>query len=213
VSLLPLTSYRRLTPTWLKWLLLTVGGLVITRYVALALLTQHDAPLGWMSLRSSWLATSVGFTLPSVFAVDQLLRHPAMTPQRLLRGFSPFLAIYALVMVFAPVTLAPDPVIGWTLQLAMPWQVLLSLTQTIFVLGFVAAGVLFIRKVPTPAIRRALGLLIGAHLLLGLDGLIVAWGGWYFRPLLFTEMLASLALWHAYETAWHLQQSSVSLTG
>lgn len=213
IALLPITSYRRLSPSWLKWLLIATGVGVIGRYATLALFTQVDAPQRWMGLRFFWLATSIGLTLPSVFAVDQLLRHPAMTPQKLLKSFSPLLAIYlALILLPQPLVVA-DPVIGWSLELPPAWRWLLAATQMIFVVLFVTGCVLFMLKIPTPAIRRALAGLAAAHLLLAVDGAIVAWGGWYFRPFLFTEMLALLALWHAYETAWQLQQSSVSLTG
>lgn len=210
LALLPLTSYRRLSPAWLKWLLIAAGLCTVGRYATLALFTQDDAPQRWMGLRFFWLATSIGLTLPSVFAVDQLLRHPAMTPQKLLKGYTPFLAIYLTLMLLPQPLVVADPIVGWSLELPTAWRWLLSATQLIFVVLFVTGCALFILKIPTPAIRRALAGLAAAHLLLAVDGAVVALGGWHFWPFLLTEMLALLAIWHAYETAWQLQQAGMS---
>ena len=201
VALLPLSAYRRVSPRWLKWVLLASGWLVISRYVTLALFTQAKATQQFWMLRHCWLATSIGLTLPSIVAVDQLVRHPAMTPKKLLGWYAPFLLAYALVMLFGRFTPMPDPVIGWSLSLAAPWRWLLSAVHSLFVIGFVGVCLLLIRKLPSAPIRLALFGLVLAHLYLAADGLLLAFGGWYFRPFLFSEMLALLALWHAFQTS------------
>ena len=201
LALLTLTAYRYVSPLWLRWLLRLVGLFVLSRYVAMALFTAEDAVHRVWSLRYCWFATSVGVTLPSVIAIDQLLRHPALSPKKLLIWFSPFLLVYAVVILFARMTPAPDPVIGWIPRLQLGWQLLLAAVQTIFVLGFVGICGVVIRKVPVAAVRSALSLLAVSHLYLGFDGLLLALGRWYFRPFLFSEMLALVSIWHAYETS------------
>jgi hypothetical protein len=130
-----------------------------------------------------------------------------MTPKKLLTWFAPFLAVYALVSLFGEFIPEPDPVAGWQLKLGTPWMVAVSLVQSVFVLGFVTSCVVFIRKIPVRPIQIALGLLATAHLLLGLDGALLALGRWYFRPFLFTEMATLFALWHAFTTAARLERA------
>lgn len=200
MGLLTLTAYRAVSPAWLRRLLTVVSMCVIARYVSLALFAMlQQPPLPWLLARC-WYASTVGLTLPSVVAIDQLVRHPAMTPRRLLTWFSPFLAVYVATLLFGVVV----PPIGEPV-LAAPWRMVLSTTQAIFATSFIAACVLFIRKVPLLPIRIALAALAAAHTYLAVDGMILAAGGWYFRPYLFSEMAALLALWFAYETAASLQ--------
>ena len=205
IALLTTTSYRRVTPLWLRWLLMASGLFVMSRYVTMALFTAEEAPRYFLVLRPCWFATSVGLTLPSVFALDQLVRHPAMTPKKLLARFSPFLVAYGIVLLIANVVLVPDRFVGWAMHLGPGWQLLLSLTQGAFVLGFIGISVLLMRKVPSTPIRVAIGGLMAGHAYLGFDGLLLALGQWYFRPFLYSEMLMLLALWHAYETSAKLQ--------
>lgn len=201
VALLTTTSYRRVSPPWLRWLLMASGVFVMSRYATMALFTADDAPRYFLALHPCWFATSVGLTLPSVFALDQLLRHPAMTPKKLLVWFSPFLVVYGLLLLFADVTMEPDRVAGWTLRLAAGWQILLSLTQGVFVIGFIGISLMLMRQIASTPIRLALLGLAAAHAYLGVDGLLLALGRWYFKPFLYSEMLTLLALWHAYETS------------
>jgi hypothetical protein len=200
IGLLTLTAYRSVTPSWLRRVLTLAGILTIARYASMAVLTMMpDPPAPWLLARA-WYGSSIGLTLPSVVAIDQLVRHPAMTPNKLLTWFSPFLGVYAAVLAFG-VTVPPigDPI------LTGPWRMVLGITQAVFAVGFIGACGLFAMKVPVRPMRAALIVLAAAHLYLAADGLIVTAGGWYFRPFLFSEMVALVALWFAYETAAGLQ--------
>ncbi len=208
LAVLAISAYRRVTPLWLRWLLIASGLLVIGRYATLALFTSPDAPQRFWALRRCYFLSAIGPTLPSVFAVDQLLRHPGMSPKKLLGWFAPFLVGYGFIILCGDVTPAADPVVGWTLHLTTPWRVAAAVIQGGFVVGFIGICVLLMRKVPSRPIRIALlGLALG-HGYLALDGLLLSFGAWYFRPFLYSEMVTLLAIWHAYETAWSLQQAS-----
>lgn len=207
ITVLAITSYRLASPAWLRRLLIVTGFLVIGRYVTMALFTQADAPERFWALRRLWFATSYGLTLPSVVAVDQLIRHPAMTPKKLLTWFAPFLVAYLAVSLFGAFRPSPDPVAGWQPELLPAWAGVVSIVQTLFVLAFVGGCALFIRKIPVRPIQSALAILAAAHVALAIDGVVLAMGGWYFRPFLFSEMLMLLALWHAFTTAAKLQQA------
>ena len=205
LALLAISAYRRVTPLWLRWLLIASGLLVIGRDVTLALFTSPDAPQRFWALRRCYFLSAIGLTLPSVFAIDQLLRHPAMTPKKLLGWYAPFLAAYVAVILFGDITPAADPVVVWTLHLNTPWRMAAAAIQGVFVVGFIGICVLLMRKVPSRPIRVALlGLVLG-HGYLALDGLLLSMGRWYFRPFLYSEMVTLLALWHAYETGFALQ--------
>ena len=205
VTLLSMSAYRHVSPRWLKWLLIATGSCVMSRYLTMALFTTTEAPKYFWGLRHCWFATSIGLTLPSVLVLDQLLRHPGMSPGKLLRFFAPFLIVYGSIIVFGSMTPQPDRIAGWMPRLDPGWHWLLSGVQAVFVIGFVGLCVLLMRKFPSPPIRRALFALALAHGYLGLDGLLLALGRWYFRPFLYSEMLTLLALWYAYETSAQLQ--------
>ncbi len=211
IALLAITAYRHVSPAWLKWLLIAMGLFVLSRYVAMACFTTPDAPQRVWPLRYCWFATSVGLTLPSVLVIDQLLRHPAMSPKKLLIWFCPFLLVHSAVILFGDATPVPDRIVGWMPRLSPFWQGLLSLTQAVFVIGFVGICLALVRKFRSRPIQTALLWLAMAHVYLGVDGVLLAMGRWYVRPFLFSEMLTLLALWHAYDTSARLQREPISL--
>jgi hypothetical protein len=205
LTLLTLSAFRHLSPGWPKWLMVAGSLFVLSRYLALLLFTIPDAPQRFWGFRHCWFATSLVFPLQSAFAVDQLVRHPAMTPKKLLKWLAPFLASYTAVILFARMEASPDLILGWTIHLSSGWQRLLSITHTLFLAGLLWMGFTIIRQIPSSAVRWAVIGLMAGFLYLGADGLILATGHWYFRPYLFSEMLVLVALWHAFETASSLQ--------
>lgn len=163
---LTITAYRRVSPWWLKWLLSANGLLLLSRYAMLAHIAAEENGLRWWQF-----VRSVSLTLPGVFAVDQLVRHPAMTPKKLLRWYSPWAIAYG-IMTFTP----------W-------WREARGVLTGLFTLLFLWICGMVIRKLPDRRIRMALIGLCLAYLCLGFSGLLL------------TEMLVLLALWHAYDTS------------
>ena len=204
-ALLTASAFRRVSPPWLKALLTAGSFFVIGRYVTLALFATAGSPERVWGWRHCWFATSLVLPLQSAFAVDQLLRHPAMSSKKLLGWLAPFLIAYSAVILFADAEPVPDRVVGWSLRLAPAWQATLAVTHGLFVAGFLGVCALLMRRIPVRPIRIALlGLAVG-QACLALDGLHLALGAWYFRPYLYSELLMLLALWHAYETGTTLQ--------
>ena len=207
VTLLSLTAYRRISPPWLKWSLLVTGCFTFSRYVTMALFAGSPDPQRVWFLRPCYFATSIGLPLPSAFAVDQLLRHPAMTPKKLLRWCSPFLIASLAGMFLSSATPIPDRIMGWMPHLNPGWQWWFVFIHGSFVIVFIGMILTIWPKVPSPRVRLALlGLTLG-HSALALDGLLRLLGVWYFRPFLYSEMLTLIAIWHAYETSVELQQN------
>ena len=206
LTLLSLTAYRRMSPRWLKWLLVGVGCFTLSRYVTMAVFASSPDPQRVWFLRPCYFATSIGLPLPSVFAVDQLLRHPAMSPKKLLRWSSPFLIASLAAIFFSSSVPVPDRVIGWTPHLGLGWRWWFACIHGGFILAFIGIIVTIWPKIPWPRVRFALlGLIVGQSAL-GLDGLLRLVGVWYFRPFLYSEMLTLIALWYAYETSVELQR-------
>jgi hypothetical protein len=201
ISILACTAYRTVSPRWLRRLLFLAGLLTISRYLAMALFAIHTDPKPSWLWKRCWFATSLGVTLPSIVALDQLIRHPAMSPRKLLQWYSPFLMAYGAVLLWGNFQLAYDPLLGASVRLVGWGRWLLALAHGVFVVGFVLLGGMVVRAIRSWNIRLAvLGLML-AQGYLGLDGLLVGFGLWYFRPFVFSEILALGAIWFALETA------------
>jgi hypothetical protein len=200
-ALLAVSAYGTVSPRWVRWLLVAAGGLVIARYVVMAAFALAETPDRLWAWHRLWFGSMVGLTVPGVFAIDALIRHPAMTPKKLLLRFSPFLAAYLVLAMFAEARPAADRLMGWSVALTPGWRLAAGVVQSAFVMGAVGLCVLLIRKIPVRPIQLALGLLALAYACLAADGLILAGGGWYARPFLYSEMCTSLSLWHAFRTA------------
>lgn len=132
------------------------------------------------------MASLIGLTLPGVFAIDQLIRHPAMTPKKLLRWYAPFFVAYGVALLSE--------------------TFLLVVVEAIFSFGFACVCLMLRRKIPSPPIQRALLGLALSYGYVGLVVLAVPFARWSGRMFLYSEMVASLALWYAYETGAALQQ-------
>lgn len=207
IALLAFTSYRHASPAWLRWVLFGCSLLMVCRYVAMAHFALSPSPEAIWHWRYAWRASAIGLALPGIFVIDQLLRDPRMSPKVLLIRFSPLLAV-SVALLLAPADAVPDRLLGWMPHLHTPWRLAASTIQALFVAGYVVWCALIMHKVPSAPIRRALAGLVVGYLWLAADGLILAFGGWYVRPFLYSEMFTLLALWHAYDTAFQLQQVS-----
>lgn len=207
VTFLPVSAYLRVSPQRVRWLLVMSGILIVTRYVALANAAM-DRSASLESAARFWFGSMAGFTLPSVFAVDALIRHPAMTPKKLLRGFSPFLAAYAALFFLAQGAEVTRPD-GTAFALNPFWRMVAVAVQAVFALGFVGLCLLLIQKIPVPSVRGALFLLVIVHAYLGVVSALIAIRGWeLLSPFVLPEMFTLVAIWYAFQTAARLQGGS-----
>lgn len=181
LTTLTMSAYRRVSPRWLRWLLLGSGLLMLGRYLALAMLEVLPHPPRGVLLHAAHVGSVIGLTLPSVFAIDQLLRHPALSPKTLLRWYAPF-------AILVSVSLSAGFVWGFVV-----WS--------LFAVGFVAACLFAILKFPVPAARSALLGLVMGYLGWGLMRALPLLGVGSLSPYFLAELPILLALWHAYETS------------
>jgi len=193
LAVLTLTAYRHVSPLWLTWLLMTTGLLVISRY---AMMAAHMSAVITMPLSCVWLIGFVGFTLPATFAVDHVIRHPAMTPRTLLRWYVPLPVVAGVAFISG-------------------FGYLLVLLQAAACLGLAGLCLMLLLKIPSLPIRRALLGLVLAYGYLGLDSLLIVSQPLDLQPLpldlLCPEMVALAALWYAYESSARLQREPASL--
>lgn len=201
LTLLVMTSYRTISPRWLMWALLGSGALLISRYLSMALFATGGQPGMAGLLQRLWFGSAIGLTFPGMVALDQLVRHPAMTPKKLLRAYAPFLAVYVPAILLGSTQMTANPVIGLRPRLEGWAALALSVAQTLFVSLVVWLGAKLAKKLPSKHIRVALWALMAAYLSLALDGLLLACGIWYRWPFLYSEILTLIALWWAFETA------------
>lgn len=201
IACLDAAVYRKVSPRWLRWLLLGLSLCLVCRYVMMAGLAQAHAPrLGWW-LRPCWIAAIAGLTLPGAFVLDQLVRHPAWSALRVLRCMTPWLLAYALIMCVGRMELVNDPSVGWHPRLLGFWRWLLMLAQGLFVAGFVALCALILRQVRSRRVRVALTGLILAYVALSICGALLANGRMSIQPFLYSEIFVLAALAHAFDTA------------
>ena len=198
LTLLMMTAYLRVSPRWLSRLLLVSGVFVASRYVAMVVFAFNQAPQPLWLWSRCWFATAVGLTFPGAVALDQLVRHPAMTPKKLLRWCAPFLVAYMAALVGGRMALVPDPFFGVRPHLIGWARPLLAMTQSAFVLLFLWIGAQLLRKVPASSVRFAVALLMLSYGTLALCHGVSARQAQLF---LFPEMLTMLALWCAFDIA------------
>ena len=206
ISLLTMTSYRRVSPTWLRWLLIVSGILLIAHQLTLALVINSSSSDHLWALRVLWYLMPMALLFPGIMAIDQLLRHPAMSPKRLLQWLLPFFGADIALMALARLTVVPDPTVGWMPVLAKGWAIS-SLTLHEAMLAAAVVACLYLIGKPLPhAMRQALwGLTIGL-IALGLAIiLLTVTRHWLILPL--SELPMLFALWCAYETSAELQRS------
>ena len=199
-TVLAMTAYWAVSPRWLRWWLLASGLFVISRYVTMTLFATSPDPQPVWGPRRCWFATTLGLTFPSAVALDQLVRHPAMSPTKLMRWLSPFFVGYAIVLLFGQMELAPNAIVGMQPHLVGWGRGLLAGTEGFFVIGFLWVGAQVLNKLSSRRIRVALLGLMIAQGYLGLDGLLVALGLGH-HPFLCSEIFALMAIWCALETA------------
>ena len=140
LALLTLTAYRHASPAWLRWLLILLALLMAGRYAVLTLISLN-APERLVSAAFPALALS------AVMAIDHVVRHPAMTPRKLLQWVLPFLFLDGAVILLQ----------AWRLT----W-----ILHSLFAAGFAAVCVMLGRKIPSRPIRQALAALAAGQLLL-----------------------------------------------
>ena len=201
MTALVMTAYIGVSPRWLRWLLLLCAIAIGSRYLTMLAFAINPDPLALRGWARCWFAPMIGLTFPAVVAVDALVRHPAMTPKKLLQWYAPFFAVYLLILCFGPIALVRDPIVGMHPQLIGWARGLLILAQTIFTAALLWVCAMLWLKLRAASTRLALAGLMLAYGYLAVDGLLVSLGRWYVRPFLFSEIAALFALWLAFDIA------------
>ena len=176
VCLLPLAASHRASPTWIRGVVAGVTLFIMARYLAIA--ADLTAP-GWSLPLLAFPTAGTAFV--GVLAVDQLIRHPAMSPRRLVAWCA--LALAAHLALLAG---------GWR------WAALALLLAFSGACG--GASLVFARAIPDRRIRAALLGVGGAQVVVIAASLLVLKHG-QLAPTLIAAMVANLAAWQALESS------------
>jgi hypothetical protein len=188
LALMLLLSFRPLSPRWLRWNLY-LDGLFLAAFSA----TRGAVEATAYAQYSSFVLT-LSLALPSLFAIDQLVRHPAMRLQRLSMAASIAFLVIVLCYVLEGFTQARL----WG-RLSLVWGACVALA-----IAFMA--VRFLKSVPHPTVKAALGgLVLGlaaitAHHLLNLAGTAP-------EALMLLEPLAIFLIWFGFDKIPQAQQA------
>ena len=201
--LLASTAYAHVSPAWLKWLLLASAALAVSRYVSMTVFAvSFDPSPPWLWSRC-YYATTIALTFPGFVAMDQLVRHPAITPKKVVMCYAPFFIMNAAVLLCGTTQIVPHPLVGGRPRFTGAWPALLGFSQAAFLLCLFGAGVMLMRKLPASRIKFALGILLGAYAVLGICGVFAHRSATPLQPYLWAELLTFAAIWFALDTARH----------
>lgn len=175
--LLPLMSYRHVSPGWLRAGLWAGGLLLLSRYLLIYGSAAANAALAF--------SETAGFLLPAVVALDQLIRHPGMTPKK-------------LVITWCLPLLAVAGGICW-------WPAASALAVDLCGAALCAACLFLMTKIPLPALHRALFILSLSYGFWVVERVTARLHG-SSLPFALSELTLLIGLWYAYETAHSLQQ-------
>ena len=145
-SALLFSEYLALSPRWFRGVIAAAGLGVLLRYWLLVWTAITPVPLTAWMIDGIDLWAAIGLTLPCAAALDQLVRHPAMTPKKLLRAYAPIAVAWMPAVVLGPLASA--------------------VVQSAFALLIVWVGARLIRKLPVRKIRLSVAGLALAQLLL-----------------------------------------------
>lgn len=201
VSALWFSEYLLLSPGWFRWVLVVSGIGVMSRYLLLFLtmISWVPWPGGVIRLIEVWAA--IGLTLPCAVALDQLVRHPAMTPKKLLLRYAPMAAAFAPLLILGHASRWPDPVLGAIVGLSGSDAKALAILHGAFALITVWIVALLIRKLPGLPLRRAFTALAATQVLLTAQRLAGSLTWLDVRLVLAAEAAVLAAIWAALKTS------------
>ncbi len=191
--LLALSGYRQASPSWLKWLLWATGAFLLTRYFMTILALQSFPEVFFQIHHYRWAVATTCLGIPGLFVIDQMLRHPAMSPEKFARIALPVIVLQALCVVLSDF---------------VPWIMWLSFgIYQLTALGLVGFCLRLMFQVPNALMKRALAALIFGFGCLAVEGLISLQGNPFAAPGLLSEIITLIALWYAYEASATLRQT------
>lgn len=145
----------------------------MTRY--LTLIVYGDSPtLGQLDrLRYFYLASSIGLTMPTASAIWYITPHlrNKINYSKYLLFFLPWIIFYFYVIITEPTQVVISDTFGYKLILTGNFPIYLSIAQGSFVAIIIIICLIGILKYKNEYLRSQYFVLIGAQVLLALDGL------------------------------------------
>ena len=189
-ALFPVWTFGRVSPSWMRGLILGCQLVIAAHYCLLGQMPPAGPDdLQWF--RPVWLAQGAQVIVSAV-VLDQLIRHPAMSPRRLLLAAGPFAAVPVLAAIIGPG--------AWT-----AWGTEGALTA--FHLLYAAVGGFLLLKIRMRRLQGMLALLLIAHLAFwASQSRLVPW-----RSSAWADVVLYCSLAFAYQTSAALHDQPLSL--
>lgn len=203
VLMLNIAVVNKRQPQLMRWVCIGLFTFSMMRY--LTLIVYGDSPtLSQLEiLRYFYFATSIGLTMTTAAAVwwmSPYIRENLSYGSYLL-SFIPFIAFYLWVLITQPTEIRMGETYGYTLALVGKYPIYLAIVQSLFVGIIIILCVTGILKYKNAELRNKYGLVIGAQVLLALDGIS------FFKPILevfppftVTELLGFLVILQVFQT-------------
>lgn len=201
VLFLDIGVVSRNTNQLLKIVCILLFAFSMLRYVTL--IVYGDTPtLGQLEkLRYFYLATSIGLTIPTASAVWYITPHlrTKIDYGKYLLYFSPWIIFYLFTIITQPTQIVLSDTYGYKLILTGEFPIYLSIAQGSFVIIMIILCLIGVLKYKNEYLRSQYFVIIGAQILLALDGLtylvptVVT-----IPPFTLTEVFGFIAIFYAF---------------
>lgn len=157
----------------MKWVCIILFAFSILRYLTLIVYGNHPTLSQLEVLKPFYFATSIGLTIPmasSIWFISPYLREK-LTYLKYLLCFIPWIIFYLVLIITVPAQIQPGQNMGYTLELTGQFPMYLSIAQGSFVAIMIILCAIGFFKYKNEYLRSAYMLIIGACILLTIDGL------------------------------------------
>lgn len=184
----------------MKWVCIVLFAFSMLRYLTLMIYGNHPT-LGQLEvLKPLYFATSIGLTIPmasTIWFISPYLREK-WTYLKYLLFFMPWIIFYCIFILTAPAQIQLGQNIGYTLVLTGKFPLYLSLAQGSFVTIIIILCMIGFFKYKNEYLRSAYMIMIGACILLTIDGLgyFISLTNWI-PPFTITEIGGFLSIAYA----------------
>lgn len=185
----------------MKWVCILLFAFSMLRYLTLIIYGNHPTLAQLEVLKPFYFATSIGLTIPmasAVWFITPFLREK-ITYLKYLLCFIPWIIFYIFLLITVPAEIKMGANMGYTLELTGKFSLYLSIAQGTFVTIMIILCLIGFFKYKNEYLRSAYALIIGACILLTIDGL-----GYFITlhnlipPFTVTEILGFLSILYAF---------------
>lgn len=200
VLMIDIESISKKEVPLMKWVCIILFAFSMLRYLTLIIYGDHPT-LGQLEvLKPLYFATSIGLTIPlasTIWFISPYLREKCSYLKYLL-CFTPWIIFYCIFILTVPAQIQTGQNIGYTLVLTRQFSLYLSIAQGTFITIIVILCIIGFIKYKNEYLRSAYIIIIGACILLTIDGLgyFISLNNWI-PPFTITEIGGFMSIAYA----------------